>query len=186
MSEWVWVQEGSLPWCPYVEGISSRNALWVTVGFCGAWPPFFAIPSSIFKYVFWVDLLMSFGQSHMRWLGLPHQRQFWFLFWYNSTTFAKQVMYLTDWPDSSTLPNASTSSSAQSSVSSCLYCSTPGSSSATSFPMVSAWVAKVWLLFSLCKGNRFPGVWECITFDPSVTAVLGGRGSLASAHLSSF
>ena len=158
MGEWVLVQEGSLLWCPYAQGILVQrcllNSSWLLRGSASL----FAIPSFMFKYAFHADLLTSFGQSHMRWLGLLHLKQFLFFFWYNSTTLAKQAMCLMDWSASFTLPDTSTSSSVEYSVSSSPSCSTPGSSSATSFPTVTDQMAVVWLPFSLHEGNRFPGV----------------------------
>ena len=118
MSEWVWVQEGSLLWCPYAHGISSGDTHWVAASFWGVQSPFITTPSFMFKYTFWVGLLTSFRQSHIKWSGLPHLKQFLFSFWYNSTALAKQVMYLMDWSASFTLPITSTSSSAEGSVSS--------------------------------------------------------------------
>ena len=185
MSEWIWVQERSLLLCPYVWGILSRDACWVTAGFWGAQSPFLLSPP-LYLMHFLTDLLMSFQQSHMRWPGFPHPKQFLVFFWYNSTTLVKWVMYSMDWSASYTLLNDSTFSSAEGSDSSSPSCSTPGSSFAMSFLTVTAWAANVQLPFSLHKGNRFPGIWEHITFDPLVAAVLGGRGSMASANLSSF
>ena len=86
--------------------------------FVRAQAPFFAITSFMCKYAFWVGLLTSFGQSHMKWSVLPHPKQFLFFFWYNSTAFVKWVMYLTYQSASFTLPDASTSWSGEGPVSS--------------------------------------------------------------------
>ena len=89
VSEWVWIQKGSLLWCICAQGIWCGDVHWVAAGFWGALAPFFAVPSLVFKYAFQADLLISFWQSHMRWLGLPHLKQLLFFFWYSLTALAK-------------------------------------------------------------------------------------------------
>ena len=49
-----------------------QDVCWVAADFCGAQPPFFAIPSFVFKHAFWADMLVSFGKSHIRCSGLPY------------------------------------------------------------------------------------------------------------------
>ena len=163
----------------------SGNVPWVAADFWEAQPAFFAVPCFVFKHTFWTDLLASFRQSLMRCSGLPHPKQFLFFFWYILITFTKQTIYSLDWYVSAILPDTSKSSSADSSLSlSFSFYLSPWSSSALSFPMVLAQVAKVWLPFSLHEGNKFPSIWECITFIPLVAGIFGGRRSLTSAHLS--
>ena len=124
-----------------------------------------------FKYTFQADLLTTLGQSHMKWSGLPHLKQFLFFFWYNSTTLVKLVMYSMGWSASYASPDASASLPAEGPVFSSPSHSSCRSPSAMSFPMVTSQVAKVQLPFSLHEGKRFAWVWECIMFDPLVTAI---------------
>ena len=70
------------PWGPHL-------GMPVTTHFWGAQPPFFAIPSSAFKFPLWAVLLRSFKQSLMRWSELPHLKQFQFFLCYSSTALAK-------------------------------------------------------------------------------------------------
>ena len=60
-----------------VQGLVEIWFGWATNGFQGAWPPFFVIPSFAFILAFWVVLLRFFGQSLVRWSGLPHPKQIW-------------------------------------------------------------------------------------------------------------
>ena len=162
------------------------DACRVATGFWGVQPPFFAVLSFVYKSTFQADLLRSLGQSHMRWSGLQHPKQYLFFFWYNSTALVKWILYSMDWSVSPPLLEASSPSPADDSVSPYPSGFAPESFPASSFPMVEAGVVKVHLPFSLCEGNKFPVIWECIMFSPLVAADLGGKGSLASAHLSSF
>ena len=97
VSKWVWVWERNLLWHFYAQCISSGNVCWVVTGLGGVQPPFFAIPSFMFKSAFWADLLMSFGQLCMRWSRLLHPKQFLLSFWYNSITLAIQTIYSITW-----------------------------------------------------------------------------------------
>ena len=97
MNEWVWIEEGSLLWCFYAWGVSSGDVCWLATGFWGAWPPFFAVPSLVFKFAFCADLLMSFGQSCTRWSGLLHLKQLLFFCWYSLTALAKWTIYSIGW-----------------------------------------------------------------------------------------
>ena len=186
MSKWIWVQEGSLLRCSYGQGVSLRDACWAATGFWGVWPPFFVVPSFMFKLTFLVVLLRSFGQSLMRWSGLLHLKQFPVFFWYNLIALAKQMIYPTHLSALPTVLGVSTSSPAEDSVSPSPSCFAQEFYSTSLLPMVSAWVMKVWLPFNLHKGKRFCEVWECVTFNTLVMAVFGGSGSLASVPLSSF
>ena len=97
MSKWIWVQEGSFPRHSYAKEASSGDTCRAATGFWGVQPPFFVIPSFMFKCSFQVVLLRSFRHSLMRWPGILYPKQFWFFFWYNSTVFAKWMIYPTDW-----------------------------------------------------------------------------------------
>ena len=117
MSEWVRIQEGSLLWYLYAQGVLSREVSWVTADFWGAQPPFFAIPSFGFKSALHALLLISFGQSHMRWSGLPHPKKLLFFCWYSLTTLTKQTIYSVGWSVPPTPPDVSASLSAEDAVS---------------------------------------------------------------------
>ena len=116
MSQWVWIQEGSLSEYLYTQGVLSGDVCWVPADLWGTWPPFFAIPPFAFKSTFCAVLLMSFRQSHMRWLGLLHPKQLFFC-WYSSNTLKKWMMYSIGWSVLPTPPDVVTSSSAEDSVS---------------------------------------------------------------------
>ena len=180
-SEWVRVQEGSLLWYLYTWGVSSREVCWAVVDFWGAWPPFFAITCFAFKSV----MLISFGQSLMRWLGLLHPKQLFFC-WYSMNALAKQVIHTTGWSIPPTLPDVLASLAAEDAVSLSPSCFALEFSSTLLLPMVAAQVVKVQLPFNLHEGKRFPDIWECVTFNTPVTKVFGGSGSLAPVLLSSF
>ena len=154
MSKWIEVQEGSFLRHPQAQGASSRDAGWVTTGFWGAWPPFFVIPSFIFKLAFWVVLLRSFGQSFMRWSGLPHLTQFWFFLWYNSIALAKQMIYPTYWYVPPTPLEVSVSSPAEDLTSSSPSGFMPKSSSASLLSTVADQVVRVRLPFNFLGGTN--------------------------------
>ena len=44
--------------------------------------------------------------------------------------------------------------------------------------------SKAQLPFNLLEGNKFPDIWEPVTFNPWVVVVFESRGSLDPAHLS--
>ena len=62
----------------------------------------------------------------------------------------------------------------------------PESSSVSWSSTAVDWGVKVQLPFNFLDGNRFPSEWEWVMFELLVVGVFGSRGSLASAHLSSF
>ena len=158
LSKWTGVQEGNFLRHLQALGTLSRDAGWVTTGFWGAWPPFFVIPSFTFKLTFWPVLLRSFGQSFMRWSGLPHPKQFQCFIWYNLTALAKWTIYPTNWSAPPTPPEVSTSSPAEDSTSSSPLGFTPESCSAPLLSTVVDWAVKVWLPFNFQEGNKFSGV----------------------------
>ena len=159
-TEWVWVQEGSILWCLFTQGISSGDVCWVAAEFWGAQPSFFATLSFALKSAFHAVLLMSFRQSHTRWSGLPHLKLLFFC-WYSLTALAKGMIYSLGWSVWSALPNALTSLSAEGSISLTPSCFSLGSSPTSLVQIVAAWVVKVWLPFSLHEEKMFPEVWEC-------------------------
>ena len=152
----------------------------------GVQPPFFAVHSFVFKSAFCGDLLISFGQSHMRWSGLLHPKQLLFFCWYSLTALVKQMIFSIGWSVPPDPPDALTSSSAEDSVSPSPSCFTLESTSPSSFPMVAAQVVKVCCPSVYVRGISSLGFWEHVAFNPLVIAVFGGRGSLASALLSCF
>ena len=116
-------------------------------------------------------LLRSFGQSFMRWSGLPHLKQFWFFLRYNSTMLAKEAICPTDWSAPPTPLEVSASSPAEDSAFSSPSAFAPESSSASLLSTVVDQAVKVWLPFNFWEENKFPGVWEWVMFDPPVVVV---------------
>ena len=185
LSKWIGVQEGNFLRHPQAEGASCGDAGWVTTGFWGAQPPFFFVPFS-FKLTFWAVLLRAFGQSFMRWSGLPHPKQFWFFLWYSSTALAKWTIYLTNWSASPTPFRVSVPSSAEDSASSSPSGFAPEPSSASLLSTVPDWVVKVWMPFNFWEGNKFLGSENELHPILQLQWFFRSRGSLASAHLSNF
>ena len=70
LSMWIKIQEGNFLRHLQTMGASSEDASWVTTDFWGVWPPFFVIPSSVFKLTFQEVLLRSFRQSFTRFFPL--------------------------------------------------------------------------------------------------------------------
>ena len=91
-----------------------------------------------------------------------------------------------DWSAPPTPPVVSVSSPAEDTASSSPCGFVPESSSASLLSTVANWVVKVQLPFNFWEGNKFPGVWEWVKFDPPVVVVLGSRGFMASGCLSNF
>ena len=148
-------------------------------------PPFFVIPLLHLNSLFGAVLLRSFRQSFMRWSGLPHLKQFQFS---SDTTWSccKWTIYPTNWSAPPTLLKVPASSASEDSASSFSSFFISESSSASLLSTVVDQIVKVWLPFNFWEGNKFPDVWEWVTFDPPVVVVFSSRGSLASAHLSNF
>ena len=184
--KWIRVQEENFLGLLQALGPLSNDAGLATTCFWGACPPFFTVPSFTFKLTLQVVLLRSFGQSLMRWSGLPHLKQFWFFFWYSLTALTKWTIWPTCWFAPPIPLNISGSSSSEDSASSSPSGFTLKYSSASMLSTVVDLAVKIQLPFSFLEGNEFPDVCGWVTFKPPIVVVLGSRGSLASVCFSNF
>ena len=175
MSEWVHILKDSLSWCLYAQDVSSGDVHWVAAGFWGPGLPSLPFPI-FFKIFFPYRLLLSFGQSHMRWSGLPHPKQLLFFCWHGSTTFVKQMIYSIGWSVPFPLSDALTSLSAEGSISLSPSWFTPESSSTSSLPTVAAQTVKIQLPFSLHEGNKFQGSENMLHSTHWLQLSLGAEG----------
>ena len=174
--------------------LCSRSLIWQCL-LSGYWflrvpqPPFFDVPSFAFKHTFQAVLLRSFRDLSWDGQGYHMLKQFWFFLWYNiNCTLAKSAMtYPSDWSGPPTSLEFHASSPAEDSASPSPFGFTAESYSAVVVSYCSRLSSERYDYPSaFWEGKKFFDVWEWVVFDLPAVAVLGGRGSLASVHLSNF